>query len=178
MTPRRPGERRVFLDANVIIEAFRVSVWTELSSGFHVETVEECEKEALTGRTDIYGRVAVSAAALRAGLKASHLVGREERNKLVGEHKACLEMDPGEKDLFAYLFANHHPLAPLIAVSSADKGVVVRAKQLGWLDRLISLEELLHGCGIARVKLNQLDIPHRAAFLGEVRTKVLLGVIP
>jgi hypothetical protein len=178
MTSGRVGERRVFLDANVIIEAFRVSVWTELSGGCHLETVEECEKEALTGRTDIYDHVAVDAAALRTGLKASHLVGRKERNKLVDKYKACLEMDPGERDLFAYLYANHNPLPPLIVMSSADKGVVVRAKELGWLDRLISLEELLHGCGIARAKLGQLDTPHRAAFLSEVRTKVMLGVIP
>jgi hypothetical protein len=178
MTSGHVGGRRVFLDANVIIEAFRISVWAELSGGCHLETVQECEKEALTGRTDLYGHVAVDAAALRAGLKACHLVGRPERNKLVKTYRACLFMDPGEKDLFAYLFANHHPLPPLIVVSSADKGVAVRAKDLGWLDQLISLEELLHGCGVARAKLAQLDTPHRASFLGEVRTKVMLGVIP
>ena len=176
MTP--VGGRRVFLDANVIIEAFRISVWTELASGHHLETVEECEREALTGRTDVYGRVPVDPAELRAGLKASHIVDRKERNKLVATHGACLGMDPGERDLFAHLFANHHPLPALIVVSSADKGVIVRARELGWLGQLISLEELLHACGVARAKLTQVDKPHRAAFLSEVRTKVLLGIIP
>jgi len=122
------GGRRVFLDANVIIEAFRISVWTELAAGHYLETVEECEKEALTGRTDLHGHVAVDPVELRAGLKASHLVNRKMRNKLVNTHRSCLGMDPGEGDLFAYLFASYDPLPPLIVVSSADKGVVVRAK--------------------------------------------------
>jgi len=89
-----------------------------------------------------------------------------------------MSMDPGEKDLFAHLFANHQPLPPLIVVSSSDKGVIVRAKDLGWLQNLVSLEELLHGCGVSRAKIALLDIPHHASFLSDVRTKVMLGVIP
>lgn len=178
MTEGVVGGRRVFLDANVIIEAFRIAVWTELSGGCHLETVEECEREALTGRTDVLGRVNVDAAALRAGLKASHCVARKERNKLISTYGACAGMDPGERDLFAYLYYNEHPLPTHIVVSSADKGVVVRANDLGWLDRLISLEELLQGCGVSRAKLAALDEPHRGAWLGGVRTKVVLGIIP
>jgi hypothetical protein len=87
-------------------------------------------------------------------------------------------MDPGEKDLFAYLFAHHQPLPPLIVVSSADKGVVVRAKDLGWLQNLGSLEELLLGCSVARSKMADLDEAHSTDFLSRTKTKVLLGVIP
>lgn len=170
--------RRVFLDANVIIEAFRISVWQELSTGCWLETVETCEKETLTGRTDIHGHVAVDTKSLRSGLRASHVVTRKERNQLVDAHRACLGMDPGEKDLFAHLFANHQPLPPLIVVSSADKGVVVRAKEMGWLENLVSLEELLLGCGAARSKIALLDRQHQTSFLGQVRTKVMLGIIP
>jgi hypothetical protein len=99
--------RRVFMDANVIIEAYRISAWPELSKGCWLETVQECEKEALTGSTVKFGYVSVDAKALRAGLHESHLVGKKERDKLTGKHPACLGMDPGEKDLFAYLFSNH-----------------------------------------------------------------------
>jgi len=171
-------QRRIFLDANVIIESFRVSVWTELSNGHHLETVEMCEREALTGQTTGYGHVAVNSATLRAGLKATHIVSRQERNKLTNAHKACMSMDPGEKDLFAYLFANHDPLPPLIVLSSADKGVIVRAKDLGWLEHLISLEELLQGCRVARAKVSNLDRQCSASFLSEKRTQVRLGIIP
>ena len=54
--------RRVFLDANVIIEAFRISVWNELSQKYTLETVHECEKESLTG--DVPGKARVRAGAL------------------------------------------------------------------------------------------------------------------
>jgi hypothetical protein len=45
------ASRRVFLDANVIIEAFRIAAWPELAQGCCLETVHECEKESLTGST-------------------------------------------------------------------------------------------------------------------------------
>lgn len=174
------AERRVFLDANVIIEAFRISVWSELSQARALETVHECEREALTGGITKAGKpsVRVDAQALRAGLKCSHPVTRDERTALTKVHRACGEMDPGEKDLFAHLFAHRQPLPPLIVVSSGDKGVVVRAKDLGWLSNLVSLEELLQGCGVSKAKMGLLDTPHHVSFLSEVRTKVLLGVIP
>jgi hypothetical protein len=170
--------RRVFLDANVIIEAFRISAWSEFSQGCLLETVQECEKEALTGSTTACGRVEVDAHALRAGLRHSHAVGKVERRALIGAHHACLGMDPGEKDLFAYLFANHQLLTALIVVSSSDKGVIVRAKDLGWLHNLVSLEELLLSCGVSRAKMSLLEKQHKASFLADVRTKVMLGVIP
>lgn len=172
------AERRVFLDANIIIEAFRISVWAELSNGHRLETVHECEKEALTGGTAKHGYVPVDAQALRAGFRALHAVGKVERRVLFQAHSACSSMDPGEKDLFAYLFVNHQPLPALIVLSSSDKGVVVRANELGWLQNLVSLEELLLGCGVSRAKMLLLEPHHRAGFLSEVRTKVMLGVIP
>ena len=171
-------QRRIFLDANVIIESFRISVWPELSNGHHLETVEMCEREALTGQTTSHDRVHVDAAALKAGLKASHIVSRQERNRLTSAHAACMNMDPGEKDLFAHLFASHTALPSLIVLSSADKGVIVRAKDLGWLGHLVSLEELLVGCGVARSKLICLDRQYSASFLSEKRTQVMLGIIP
>jgi len=166
------------MDANAIIEAFRISAWSELAQGCWLETVHECEKEAQTGSTTNYGYVQVDSQALRTGLRQSHLVGRAERKALFQAHSACSGMDPGERDLFAYLFANHQPLPPLIVVSSADKGVVVRAKDLGWLNNLVSLEDLLIGCGVSPAKMARLDQQFSSSFLSSVRTKVILGVIP
>lgn len=172
------SERRVFLDANVIIEAFRISAWSELSKGYGLETVQECEKEALTGETTHSGYVVVDPKALRAGLRQSHLVGKPERRALVQKCPLCLGMDPGEKDLFAHLYTLPQPLSVLVVVSSADKGVVVRAKELGWLQNLVSLEELLQGCGVSPTKISTLQHHHGNKFLSSVRTKVLLNQIP
>lgn len=170
--------RRVFLDANVIIETFRIAAWPELSQGCRLETVHECESESLTGSTTNHGYVQIDGQALRSGLQCSHPVGKPERQALIKAHSACMGMDPGEKDLFAHLFVNYPQLPPLIVVSSSDKGVVVRANELGWLDSLVSLEELLHGCNVSPAKMRLLDTQHLSSFLAQVRTKVRLGIIP
>lgn len=172
--------RRVFLDANVIIECFRIGVWSELSHTHWLETVQECEREALTGENSQAGRVQVDPVQLRAGLKASHLVSRAERNALIAQHPECLHMDAGEKDLFAHLFVNESPMPQphLLVISSADKGAIVRANNLNWLMHLVSLENLLRTCGVNGPKMTLLGRQYEQAFLSKVRTDVMMGVIP
>jgi len=170
--------QRVFLDANVIIECFRIGVWSELAQGCWLETVEECAKEALTGDTSRPGRVQVNSQELAAGCRTVHSVSRAERNQLMSSHQGMTSLDPGERDLFAYLYANERPLGPLVVVSTADKGAIVRANDLGWLDQLVSLEVLLEGAGVSRAKMANLGQQYGSAFLAGVRTKVMLGVIP
>lgn len=169
---------RVFLDTNVIIESFRIGVWSALSQTWTLETVHKCEEEALTGETSRPGRVAVDVTQLRKGLAQSYPVGRAERNKLIAAHPLCSSMDDGEKDLYAYLYAHENPLPPLIVVSTADKGAIVRAKDLSWLDRLISLEELLDKSGVTRNQLSSLGDAYSKDFLATVRKNLILGVIP
>ncbi|HSW17909.1 MAG TPA: hypothetical protein VLJ86_11825 [Ramlibacter sp.] len=170
--------RRVFLDTNVIIESFRIGAWHELSQGCWLETVQKCEEESLTGDTSDPQHVVVDPAMLKAGCRVIHPVTRKTRNKLFAHHGSMTSLDDGELELYAHLFVNESPLPPLLAISTADKGAIVRAKDLGWLDRLVSLEELLSGVGIARPKMAALRTAHRAAFLSDVRTKVYLNMIP
>lgn len=170
--------RTVYLDANVIIEAFRIGVWPELSKGHHLETVEMCVREALTGETSHHGRVPVDPKALNAGFKQVHLVSRKERNALFKAHPASGSLDDGEKDLLAYLFANKIPPGALVVLSTADKGAIVQSHALGWLDSLVSLEDLLKTAGATRQKLARVEWPYDEAFLNEVRFKVRMGVIP
>jgi hypothetical protein len=170
--------QRAFLDANVIIETFRIGAWPELSRGSWLETVQECEQEALTGNTARSGRVAIDPQALRSGLKASHSVGRQERNKLTHDHPECASMDPGERDLFAHLYSHESPLRATVVLSTADKGVVVRANDLGWLDNIVSLQDLLVAANVGSAKIALLDRQFQVAFLSKVRTDVRLGVIP
>lgn len=87
-------------------------------------------------------------------------------------------MDPGERDLFAYLYSHHSPLPAAIVLSTADKGVVVRANDMGWLDNLVSLQDLLAAANVAPQKLALLDRQFQSAFLSKVRTDVRMGVIP
>lgn len=43
------SKSRVFVDTNIILEAFRTNCWTALCDRFKIETVEKCIEEALTG---------------------------------------------------------------------------------------------------------------------------------
>lgn len=173
------ADKRVFLDTNVIIECFRIGVWSELSQGYRLETVDEVVTEAMTGSTSRPGRVAVDRNLMLAGLaQQPHAVTRKDRNGLLGPYPSMATLDPGELNLFAYLNAHELPLGPFIFVGTADKGAIAAAKLPGWLDQLVSLEELLKLARVSRAKLDLVGPQHTAGFLVEVRTKVFLGIIP
>jgi len=170
---------RVFLDTNVIIECFRIGVWSELAKGHCLETVDEVVTEAMTGETGHRARVAVDRAVLLDGLsKPPHVVIKRERDRLLLQYPNGPLLDPGERDLFAYLNAHELPLAPFITIGTADKGAIAFSHLPEWLDQLISLEELLESAKTSRAKLALLGPQHRASFLSQVRLKVRMGVIP
>lgn len=173
------AHQRVFLDTNVIIECFKIGVWPELSKGHKLETVDEVVTEAMTGDASRRDRVQVDRAALLGGLtKPPYSVTRQERNKLLRDYPTVTVLDPGELNLFAYLNAHELPLGQFKVVSTADKGAIAFCKLPGWLDHLVSLEELLVGTNTSRGKLAQLGPQHKARFLSEVRTQVRMGFIP
>lgn len=171
-------QRKVLLDANIIIECFRVGVWTELSRGCWLETVEECYREALTGDNSLPGRIAIDPVELQQGLRAIHMVTRAERNQLLIKHQSMVSLDPGELDLYAHLLAVGAPKSNSIAISTADKGAIVRAGDLDWLDQLQALEELLTQVGVSKTKVAALKRHYSTAWLSDVRTKVLMKIIP
>lgn len=59
---------RVFVDTNVILEAFRTNCWAAICEHFAIETVEKCIEEALTGDPTERGRVDVPPEELISGL--------------------------------------------------------------------------------------------------------------
>lgn len=173
------AHQRVFLDTNVIIECFKIGVWGELSKGHKLETVDEVLTEAMTGDTSRRGRVQIDRGELLGGLALPpYSVTRQERNKLLRDYPTVAVLDPDELNLFAYLNANELPLGPFKVVSTADKGAIAFCNLPGWLDHLVSLEELLVSARTSRGKLNQLGPQHHTKFLSEVRTQVRLGFIP
>lgn len=173
------GHQRGFLDTNVIIECFRIGVWGELSRGHQLETVDEVVTEVMTGDAGLRDRVTVDRTLLLGGLsKPPHAVVKRDRDRLMLLYPHGPLLDPGERDLFAYLNAHELPLAPLIVIGTADKGAIAFSHLPGWLDQLISLEELLAAVKTPRAKLATLGTQHQASFLSQVRTKVRMGVIP
>lgn len=87
-------------------------------------------------------------------------------------------MDAGEKDLFAHLFSHHKTLTAHIVVSTADKGVLVRANEFGWLQNTVSLEALLRQCNVSKQKIALLDYQFSEEYLSKNRLKVMMGIIP
>ncbi len=173
----RTAKTRVFVDTNVILEAFRTHCWKAISSHFSIETVEKCVEETLTGNPSDSRHIAVPPADLHAGLAAQHNVTRKELALLV-PYSACSALDDGEKHLLARLVASKLQPSTLIVVSTADKAALVAAHALGWLDNAISLEELARKAGIGRTNIDALALQYRDDWLSHIKTKIHLGIIP
>lgn len=152
----------LLVDTNIIIEAFRTRCWKALTTHFHVETVEKCCEEALTGDPLRPGYVSIDPAALRGGLKARHQVSELERATLVLTLPAAGAFDAGERDLLAHALGR----SDAWIVSCADRAPVRGALELGWEERIVALEVLARAAG-ARPELKR---HFTEQWLAEVRT--------
>ena len=169
---------RVFADTNVILEAFRTSCWTAISSHFAIETVEKCVEETLTGNPGDPRHVSVPATDLKAGLAGQHPVTRKELASLVLAHPSCGTLDDGEKHLLAWLLANQLLPSAVIVVTTADKAALVASHGLGWLDCAVSLEDLARKAGVGRANLDALALQYREDWLSSIKTKIRMGILP
>ncbi len=169
---------RVFLDTNVILEAFRTACWSALCEHFAIETVEKCIEEALTGDPDDARRISVESSALLGGLAARHPVTPRDLAKLVLDHPACQGLDAGEQHLLAFLHAKALLPHVQVVVSTADKAAIVATERLGGLDALVSLERLAEQAGATRGQAADLRRQYRQGWLDEVKLKIRLGLIP
>jgi len=172
------AKTRVFIDTNIIIEAFRTGCWTAICNKFAIETVDKCVEEALTGNPDDPARIHIDRDALLEGLAGRHQVGKLELANLVLSHPSCHGLDDGELHLLAWLHAQGLLPNALILVSTADKAAIVATGNIGWLDSLTSLEHLANESGVTHGQINSLARHYRAGWLDEIRIKIRLGVIP
>lgn len=169
---------RVFVDTNVILEAFRTGCWAAICEHFAVETVEKCIEEALTGDPTEPGRVNVPAVELINGLAARHAVSKKELATFALTHPECQALDDGELHLLAWLDANGLLTKVLVLMSTADKAAIVATGRLNGLDSLVSLEHLAQNSGATRGQLAELKDHYRVGWLDEIKLKVRFGMIP
>lgn len=169
---------RVFADTNVILEAFRTGCWPALCQKYDIETVEKCIEETLTGDPDDPRRIHVDRETLIDGLAGRHAVGKRELASFVLAHPECQGLDDGELHLLAWLHAQGLLPNALILVSTADKAAIVATGRLGWLDSLVSLEQLAQTSGVSRQQLDSLARHYRSNWLDEIKFKVRFGIIP
>lgn len=169
---------RVFVDTNVILEAFRTGCWKAICQNFSIETVEKCIEEAMTGNPEETGRVNVPLKELTDGLAARHDVTKKELAIFVLNNPGCQALDDGELHLLAWLHTNGLLSKVIVLLSTADKAAIVATGRLDGLDALVSLEHLALKSGITKGQLASLQNHYRNGWLDEIKSKVRLGVIP
>ncbi len=132
----------ILVDTNVIIESVRVSCWSTLKAHFSMETVDKCCEEARSGERRRPNYVVVDEDALRVGVKI-HPVSARELAMLAVHNPYSERLDLGE----LHLWADARTRGDAWLASSADHAAVCSAARLGWIDRLVSLEELARTAG-------------------------------
>ena len=137
---RHPGP--VLVDTNAILECFWVGSWRALSSGYGVETVEDCVTETQTGFQRRRPELQIDAAQLRASLKAVHPVDDSAR-AVVAVRAPDIALDVGERSLWAHALTR----SDAWILCGPDKASMRFGVRLGLKDRLIALEALLGDAG-------------------------------
>ena len=179
MNPNRAGaskRQRVFVDTNVVIEAFRINCWAALTNRYAVQTVEKCIEEALTGNTGCAGRVQIDPKAMLEGLTARHTVTKITLATFVIEHPECDGLDDGELHLLAWVKQHISNRFDNVVLSTADKAAIVACHRIGeqWLDAVVCLESLAQEAGVSRQQIRQLAPHHRKKWLEELKLAIRL----
>ncbi|MFZ1413229.1 MAG: hypothetical protein WAS73_01420 [Defluviicoccus sp.] len=148
----------VLVDTNVILEAFRIGAWRALSSGYALETVEDCVTETQTGFQRRRAEQRIDAGALRASLACVHAVS-DRHLAALAVLAPDIALDVGERSLWAYAATRTDGWV----LCGPDKASLRLGLRLGYRDRLVALERLLADAGY-RPKLD-LKVAYTARWL-------------
>jgi hypothetical protein len=165
------SKTRVFVDTNVILEAIRTKCWSAICNRFSIETVEKCIEESLTGHTPVQQDILLN------GLTARHSTSKREIANLFLSYPECQGLDDGELHLLAWLYAQRILPNELIAISTADKAAIRATAALGWIDALISLEQLVKQSGVTSAQLSGLRQHYKIQWLAGIKSDIRLGMI-
>ncbi|MDD4932575.1 MAG: hypothetical protein PHO89_03815 [Methylacidiphilaceae bacterium] len=137
-----PHSGPILVDTNVIIECFRIGSWRALSSGYPVETVEDCVVETQTGFQRRRPEQRIDAAKLRATLRRVHPVNDAQRAE-IAVRAPDIHLDEGERSLWAHASARRDGWL----LCGPDKASLRLGIRLGFRERLVALERLLDDIG-------------------------------
>lgn len=171
-----PPKIRVLADTNVILESFRTGCWKTITQKFAIETVEKCVEETLAGNPEDPNHITLKSIELNQGLACQYQVTPETIDSLISKNPAFQKiwLDDGEKHLFAWLFANEQPLPKDILIATADKAAIHAAHAMGWLDQVVSLEELASQSTVSQSILKKLKMQYRKNWLSQTKAGILL----
>jgi hypothetical protein len=133
----------LLVDTNVILECWRVDAWRALSSGYRVETVEDCVIETQTGFQRRRLEQLVDKVALEASLAAPpHRPGTKELAVLAVKAPDIV-LDPGERALWAHALTRNDDWI----LCGPDKASLRFGVRVGFSGRLAALQTLLDAIG-------------------------------
>lgn len=130
----------VLIDTNVILEAHRSSCWNALASHFKLATVEKVIEETQTGFQNRSPSQTINEAKLRTSFHHIERTTDKSRADFALAHP-LVTLDPGERDLIIYALSI--PVKSVWLLNSPDMAAVKFSHQRGWLDRLVSLEQMV-----------------------------------
>lgn len=133
----------VLVDTNVIIECWRINMWTALAGGYAVETVEDCVTETQSGYQNRREEHRIDQAVLSTTLRAVHKVGKIETASMLLRDPLAANLDLGERSLWAHALTR----SDAWVLCGPDKASLRFGVRLGLRDRLVALEGLLSDAG-------------------------------
>jgi hypothetical protein len=151
----------VLVDTNVILECWRLGAWRALSSGYPVETVEDCVIETQTGFQRRAAEQQIDNKVLRESLAAIHQVEDAHRAAAVVRESMFSFLDRGEQSLWAHALTREDGWL----LCGPDKASLRFGVRLGLRERLVALEGLLQ------------DVGHKAAGLRPAYTSAWLAKV-
>ncbi|TMO87084.1 hypothetical protein [Pseudoalteromonas spongiae] len=130
----------VLIDTNVILETHRIARWHHLSSNFNVHTVEKVIEETQTGYQKRSTEELIDQKELTESFAKVYAVSEEEIAATMMISPEIFNLDAGERDLLIYAASFE---GDCWLISSPDSAAMRAAHKQGWLDKVVSLENLL-----------------------------------
>lgn len=168
MIPQRG--QLVLVDTNVIIEAHAANCLSQIADSFRLCTVETVIEETQRGRQRRRLEQHIDEAALREKMALIGTVTDEQRFNFTLVHQPA-GLDAGELDLLVWATA----LEDAWLLNSPDMAVLRFAHQVGWLDRLVSLEAMTKAVN-ARLRQG-LRENYGERWLSSNRTQFAMGLL-
>lgn len=158
----------VLVDTNAILECWRVGGWRALSSGYRIETVEDCVIETQTGFQRRRREQQIDAAVLQQSLAAIHKPGPRQFAALAIQ-ATDIALDPGERALWAHALTRNDNWI----LCGPDKASLRCGVRLGFRERLVALEGLLQAVGY-RPK-DALRANYTSAWLAQALNEIVIS---
>ncbi len=157
----------VLVDTNVILECWRIGAWRALSSGYTIETVEDCVIETQTGYQRRDPAQQIDEKELRASLAAAHAVTTKERAVAALRDPLFSSLDVGERSLWAHALSRTETWV----LCGPDKASLRFGIKCGFRDRLMALERLLKDAGY---KPKGMKLAYSSAWLDKTLGQLVL----